>query len=119
NKQWKPATFNRYKALLSMVYRQGIKNRRVSLNPAREVEHRRENNARERYLLPHEEAALRSAILADCPARLPALDIALHPGMRRSEQYQCDWSWVNFDNRIITVPRSKHGDKRHVFLNDS
>ena len=32
-KRWRPATFNRYKALISMVYRQGIKNRKVSCEP--------------------------------------------------------------------------------------
>jgi hypothetical protein len=41
-----------------MVYRQGITNRRVSVNPAKEVEMRIENNSRDRYLLAHEEAAL-------------------------------------------------------------
>ena len=118
-KKWKPATLNRYKALLSMLYRQGIKNRKVSINPAREVERRRENNARDRYLLTHEEAALRDAMTELAPERLPELDIALHTGMRRGEQYGCEWSWVDLDNRVITVPRSKHGEKRRVYLNDA
>jgi len=118
-RKWKPATFNRYKALISMVYRQGIKNRKVSVNPAREIERRKENNARDRYLLGHEEAALRNAILAAYPERIPELDIALHAGMRRGEQYNCDWSWVDLDRRVLTVPRSKHGEKRRVYLNDA
>ena len=25
----------------------------------------------------------------------------------------------NFDQNVLTIPRSKHGEKRHVFLNDS
>jgi integrase len=118
-KPWKPATFNRYKALLSMVFRQGIKNRRVTANPAREIERRKENNQRDRYLLPHEENGLRRVISEKCPARLPELDIALHTGMRRSEQYNCDWSWIDLDRRVLTVPRSKHGEKRRVYLNDA
>jgi len=118
-RRWKPATINRYKALISMVYRQGVKNRKVAVNPAREVERRRENNARDRYLLPREETALREAMSRRCPERLPELDIALHSGMRRAEQYACEWSWIDLERRVLTIPRSKHGEKRRVFLNDS
>ena len=118
-KKWKPATFNRYKALISMVYRQGVKNRKLTVNPARDIERRQENNERERYLLEHEEAVLRDAILHACPERIPELDIALHTGMRRSEQYNCEWSLVDLDHRVLTVPRSKHGEKRRVYLNDA
>jgi integrase len=116
--QWKPATINRYKALVSMVYRQGIKNRRVSVNPAKEVERRIENNTRERYLLGPEEDSLRKTILESYPEHLPEVEIAMHTGMRRSEQYKCEWSWVDLDRRVLTVPRSKHGEKRRVYLND-
>lgn len=118
-KAWKPATFNRYKALISMVYRQGIKNRKVSVNPAREVEKRTENNARDRYLLTAEESALRRVVVESCPERMMELDIALHTGMRRSEQYTCEWSWIDLDRRVLTIPRSKHGEKRRVYLNDA
>ena len=38
--------------------------------------------------------------------------------MRRSEQYGCEWSWVDMENQVVTVPRSKHGEKRRVYLND-
>lgn len=116
--RWKPATINRYKALLSMVYRQGIKNRRVTVNPAKEVERRTENNTRDRYLLGPEEASLRKTILESYPEHLPEVEIALHTGMRRGEQYQCEWSWVDLDRRVLTIPRSKHGEKRRVYLND-
>lgn len=118
-KRWKPATFNRYKALLSMVYRQGIKNRRVTVNPAREIERRRENNQRDRFLLSAEEAALRRVLSERCPERISELDIALHTGMRRREQYECEWKWVDLERRVLTVPRSKNGEKRHVYLNDA
>jgi integrase len=44
---------------------------------------------------------------------------ALHTGMRRGEQYSCDWSWVDLDCFVLTVPRSKHGEKRRVYLNNA
>ena len=113
-----PATFNRYKALISMVYRQGIRNQKLKCNPARDVEKRIENNERDRYLLDYEEVALRSAVSDLFPEHMPEVDIALHTGMRRSEQYGCEWSWVDLGQRVLTVPRSKHGEKRRVYLND-
>lgn len=114
-----PATLNRFRALLSLTYRLGMQNGKVITNPARMVRQRRENNARERYLLAEEETRLRTAIETRWPERIPELDIALNTGMRRGEQYGAEWDWVDFENRILTVPRSKHGDKRHVYLNDA
>jgi hypothetical protein len=69
-----------------MVYQQGIKNRRVRVNPAKEVERRIENNVRERYLLGQEEDLLRKTILESYAEHLPEVEIATHTGMRRSEQ---------------------------------
>jgi site-specific recombinase XerD len=117
--KWKPATANRYRALLSLTYKLGMQNGKISCNPPRMVKQRRENNARERYLLPDEETRLRHVVEELCPERLPELDIALNTGMRRAEQYEAQWNAVDFDNRFLTVPRSKHGEKRYVFLNDT
>ncbi len=63
--------------------------------------------------------ALRAALSEFAPERFPELDIALHTGMRRSEQYSCEWSWVDLESRVVTIPRSKHGEKRRVYLNDA
>jgi integrase len=90
----------------------------VNVNPARDVERRTENNSRDRYLLPTEETALRQTILQYWPEHLPEVEVALHTGMRRGEQFKCEWSWVDLDHRVLTVPRSKHGEKRRVYLND-
>jgi integrase len=46
------------------------------------------------------------------------LDIALNTGMRQGEQYSLVWDNVDFDLRLLTVLRSKHGEKRHI-LNDA
>ena|ERR1039457_635799 len=84
---WKPATFNRYKALLSLMYRLGMNNGKVIANPAKLIKTRRENNARDRYLTDTEEPVLRTYLAERHPERLPELDISLHTGMRRGEQY--------------------------------
>lgn len=114
-----PATVNRYKALLSLTYRLGIANRKTTTNPARLIRQRTENNARIRWLRSDEENRLRTTLGEKYPLRLVELDIALNTGMRQGEQYSLAWDNVDFDLRILTVPRSKHGEKRHIPLNDS
>ena len=37
-----PATANRYKAFISLCYREGVHNNKTTINPARQVRHRRE-----------------------------------------------------------------------------
>jgi len=114
---WAPATINRYRALLSLVYRLGIENGKVKDNPARLVKHRQENNARVRYLSPEEETRLRAYIQVTYPEHMPELDLALHTGMRLGEMYSLTWENVNMSRKVVTIPRSKNGEKRHVPLN--
>jgi site-specific recombinase XerD len=114
---WAPATVNRYRAMLSLIYRLAIRNGKMKENPARFVRHRLENNARVRFLAETEEAALRRAIRERCPERVAELDLALNTGLRLSEQYGLTWENVNLPLRFLTVPRSKNGETRHVPLN--
>lgn len=120
---WAPETYNRCKTVLSGIYLLGIKNKKVTVNPARLLKRQTPNDGRVRYLSPAEEQALRTAIRTDCPEHEFELDIALHTGMRRSEQYRrISWSNVNFERRDLHVPRSKatrRGRGRHIELNDS
>src|SRR5215469_13466210 len=113
-KQWTLATRNRYIALLKLVYRLAERAQRVKYNPARLVRQEKENNARIRWLSDKEETALRKIIHCDCPERIVEFEIALHTGMRRSEQYGMQWEFVDLKNGLITIPRSKHGDVRYV-----
>lgn len=53
------------------------------------------------------------------PHHLPELDLALNTGLRLSEQYGLTWADVNFDQKVLTIVRSKHGGARHVPLNDA
>ena len=114
----KPATLNRYRALLCLTYRLGVQNGRVESNPARLVRQRRKNNGRMRFLSPEEEAKLRELIQELCPHHLPELELAINTGMRMGEQYSMTWDCVDFDQRMLTLPRTKNGETRHVPLND-
>jgi len=114
---WAPATCNRHRALLSLIYRLGIRNGKVSANPARLVRHRPENNARMRWLSAEEEKRLREVMQGNYAEHVPELDLALNTGLRLSEMYGLTWENVNLSRRILTVPRSKNGEMRHVPLN--
>ena len=116
---WKPATVNRYRALLSPTYRLGIRNGKVTSNPARLVRHRIENNTRVRWLTTDEEKKLREVMKACYPEHLQELQIALNTGLRLSEQYGLLWENVDFLRQMLTIPRSKHGEVRYVPINSA
>ncbi len=116
---WAPATANRYRALLSLTYRLAIRNGKVKENPARQVSHRLEDNARIRFLSPEEETCLRAAIEAKYAEHLPDLILSLNTGLRLSEQYGLRWEDVSFSRRVLTISRSKNGAARHVPLNQA
>ncbi len=117
--RWAPATANRYRALLSLTYRLAIRNGKVRENPARLVRQRPENNTRVRFLSREEEKRLHESIQQEFSEHLAEFDLALNTGLRLSEQYEARWENVDFEHRVLTVPRSKNGQPRHVRLNDA
>ncbi len=109
-----PATVNRHVAFLKRVYNVAIRDGRCRENPVARVKMLRENNARIRYLTPEEEASLQQKL---SPALWPLVELALHTGLRQAEQFTMRWENVDFTNGVITIPRSKHGEKRHIPMN--
>jgi hypothetical protein len=71
--KWAPSTFKYHRSLMSLSYRLGIQNRKVSLNPTRSVNHRREDNNRVRFLTDEEEKELRKVIEAKWASHLPGI----------------------------------------------
>jgi site-specific recombinase XerD len=118
-REWAAASYNRFKAFVSLAYRLAIENDKMTVNPARLVRRRREDNGVIRWLTADEEKKLRAVIEADYPGELPAFDLGLHTGMRRSEQYRLAWERVDLLHRQITIPRSKHGGIRYVPLDNT
>ena len=104
---------------VSLTYRLASRNGKAKDNPARLVPHKAEHNERTRILALEEEKKLRPVILEKFPERLSEFDLALHTGMRHCEQYAARWHDVDFEHRILTVPRDKGGRTSHVRLNDA
>jgi integrase len=78
-----------------------------------------------RFLSQEEEQRLFRYLEEKFPERLAEVIVALHSGMRRSEQYltsECPegglrWGNIDFRNGLLTIPRSKHGGIRHIPMN--
>jgi site-specific recombinase XerD len=114
----KPASRNRYRSTMSMIFAEGIRNGRVKNNPARLVRLHKENNARVRFLTFDEEDQIRAIILRRCPVHEPDFTIALETGMRLTEQHTLEWSNVNFDRGQIELLETKNGSSRVVSLTE-
>ena len=113
----KPATVNRYRALLSLAFSLAVRNGKLAANPLRQVKRRTENNERVRFLDAEEEKKLREKIAQLYPDSETEFDLALHTGMRRGEQYRLRWQDVDLKNDILTITRSKHGEARRIQIN--
>jgi site-specific recombinase XerD len=112
---WKASSLNRWQAAISLIFRVGIDNEKITTNPAARIRRKVENNAVVRYLIPDEEQTLRAAITD--PLQLAALEISMYTGMRQSEQFGLRWSQVDLDKRLVFLPKTKNGKPRHIPLN--
>ena len=127
DREWTGGTRNRFKSTLSTVFREGMRAGKVNVNPARLVRRSKESLGRVRFLSFEEEAKLRKAIAATLPGRIndegesafAQLDIALHTGMRKSEQFTATWDQVDPENGYIYLSITKNGTDRFVTLNSA
>jgi integrase len=83
------------------------------------VPHRRENNSRVRFLTEDEELRLRNVLTAKYLCHIPEFDLALHTGLRQGSQYGLTWDMVNWNERMLHIPRTKNEEPLHIPLNDA
>jgi site-specific recombinase XerD len=112
-----PATFNRYRAQISMIYREAIRVGWVDHNPARLIKSRKEPGGRIRYLTPDEDTRLQRVIDDKFPKFKDEFVLAVHTGMRRSEQFSAEWPYIDSITNKINLPKTKNGDPRSIPLN--
>jgi len=112
-----PATSNRYRAFLSLVWRQAMINGKADSNPARLVRQRKEPPGRIRFLNDEEYNRLCKTIENRFPKNLAEFISSIHTGMRLTEQYTVTWDQVSFDRRTIELSKTKNGSRRTVHLN--
>jgi site-specific recombinase XerD len=116
-----PATRNRYRDLLSGMYKRAVRLGLVVANPVKGIPKVKEAGGRVLYLPPatkdrsaYEEAALTKALLAELR---PLFIVSVHTGLRWSEQSALRWQDVDVLSATLTVGRSKNGHQRTVPMN--
>lgn len=113
----KPATLNRYLACLKTIVNRALANNLLDRNPIRGVKMFREENVRDRTLIPEEYEAL----LAACSDYLrPMVILGYVTGMRRGEILNLRWNQVDLRQRVIQLlpDDTKTGKAREVPLDD-
>jgi integrase len=102
------------KVWLKNVFNVAIEWGKTKHNPVRGIKQFKENH-RIRFLSDEQEDRLEEVF----PAKdWSSVEIAIHTGMRRSEQFHLRWENVDFSTRTLTIPRSKHGEVRYIDMND-
>jgi integrase len=116
-RDWSPATRNRYHAAFSLVFRLAVENGKLTHNPAAQIKRKPEFNDRIRFLSADEENRLTAALRESWPQYLPAFLISIHTGMRAGEQFGLRWSDVSLERKSIALHKTKTGKTRHIPLN--
>jgi len=111
-RQVKPSTINRELAFLKHVYNIAIRDGKTASNPVSKIRFLREPSGRVRYLTDEEEARLMRALPAE-PDR-QRIKVLLQTGLRKSEFLGLRWKDIDLRAGVITIPRSKNGETRHV-----
>jgi site-specific recombinase XerD len=119
--KWAASTYNHYRSLLMLVYREARRAGKVSVSPARDVRHRREDNSRVRFLSRGEKgeyAALVKVIGEKYPEHLAEFIFSVNMGLRLSSQYGSTYEMMDSTRNVLDIPRTKNDEPVHVPLNN-
>jgi integrase len=119
-RKWAPSTFNHYKSLLQMTYREARRSGKVTTNPAKDIRHKREDNSRVRFLTRGKDGEyerLLAVVRRDYPEHLAELIFSVNTGLRLSSQYEATWDMIDFERKVIDIPRTKNDQPVHIPLN--
>jgi integrase len=108
-------TFNRYRAFISLAYKEGMRLGKVKTNTARLIHQRQESKGRKRFLSRSEYADLYAAI--EDLSHKEELAVSVLSGMRLTEQFTCEWQQVDFERSEIGLTKTKNGEDRTVTMN--
>jgi integrase len=113
------ATVNRELNTLKAMLSYAVQRKLLDQNPAREVKGFKVDNARVRFLEPHELSRLLDTARADIAAAwlVPAITLAVHTGLRQGELLRLRWSDLAPTLPLATIPQTKNNEVKHVPLN--
>jgi integrase len=111
----KPATMNRELATLKKAFNLARRDWEWwTDNPVCRVSMEKENNSRDRWLTVEEEQRL---LTAAAPWLRELVVFAIYTGMRMGEILALTWAGVDLVRRMVTVFRSKNGERRTIPVN--
>lgn len=109
-----PATVNRYRTVLSAMFRYAIYEGYLTVNPVTRVPARKVNNQVNRFLDESERGRLLAACGKSEWTRLHLLVLmALTSGMRKGELLGLRWSAIDFEKNLAKLADTKNGEPRH------
>lgn len=113
-----PATVNRYLAVLSHIFSIAVKEWEwIDDNPVLKVRKPKEAKGRDRYLSDDERRRfLMACEKSDSRFLHVIVVLALATGMRKGEILGLRWKQVDFENKRITLTKTKNGETRSVPL---
>jgi hypothetical protein len=117
---WAASTFNHYRSLLMLCYREALRAGKVTENPARVIRHRKEDNNRVRFLDREpggEYERLINVVRNDYPEHLAELIFSLNTGLRLSSQYTATYEMLDLTRNVLDIPRTKNDEPVHTPLN--
>jgi integrase len=108
------ATVNREVAFLRHVFNVAIRDGKTERNPVTKLRFFKERG-RVRYLTDDEEPTLMGALPTDEDRQ--RVTVLLHTGLRKAEFLGLRWKYVDTKAGVLTIPRTKNGEARHVPMN--
>ena len=113
------ATTDKDLAVLKAFFNWCIGHRLAVSNPVRRVKLFHEDNSRLRYLTREEYDRLIEAArtIKTSPYLEEKIVLAAHTGLRRGSLFNLRWDQIDFENRVIRIPRTKNGRPLSMPLN--
>jgi len=110
--EWAEGTFNHYVTQLRLIFRMGIKAKKVWENPAADLDKFSMDNGRPRFLTVEEETALEALIREQFPQHEGAFKFAKNTGLRAGAQFSLRWSQIDFRRKEMTLPPKRNSKYR-------
>lgn len=109
-----PGTVNRYRDLLSAIFKRALRDGYVTNNPVKATSKLKEPAGRIAYLLADEEQAVLDTLAS---VFRPHFLVSIYTGLRFGEQMGLQWQHVDMLTGLITIQRSKNNQSRQVPMN--
>ena len=109
-----PATVNRYRSVLSAMFKYAIGEGYTVLNPVTKVPAKALDNQIVRYLSDNERNSLLSACKQSSWKHLHLVVLlGMTTGMRKAEMMNLKWSDIDFTRSVAMLATTKNGEPRH------